>query len=157
MAEEKKEQVVHSIEDMDALLGESLESISDLIEYETPPAGRYKVKLAVEKKAINKKPGVALDYEILEVAELANAAEAPPKVGQHFSEFISFATDPQKAKEVIKARFKECVPASMSVVDALAAVNGMTLNLTVTIQKGKDAEGNLDGKLYPRIKNVLPA
>lgn len=155
---EQKENTIHSLEDMEALLGESLSNVADLPEYEVPPNGSYKLKLTFEKKLINKKPCLMFNYNVLEVIELANANDVAPDLtkGIQFGEMISFAGDPAMSQAVIKAKLTDlgthlgCADGDLGKL--IAGCDDAVITASVTRRIDKDDAT----KIYAKVRNILP-
>lgn len=72
--------------DAASILSADLSDIADLAGFSVPNNGYYKLSVAATQKEINSKSAIVLDYEVVEVMEMADPTAAPPVIGDKFGE-----------------------------------------------------------------------
>lgn len=82
MAEANRNEAFQNLEQ---LLGASLDDLDDLPSFECPPPGVYITMVTLEPKEVNKKDAIEASYTIVEVTELADPNSTPPVPGSKFS------------------------------------------------------------------------
>lgn len=133
------------------LLDTSLADVADLPTYlDYCPNGFYKLKVvSVEQKMVDMKndsgtkvpgPVIQFTYEILETLELEKESEKPIEGKAQFSETIFFHKDPEKGKEVVKAKFKDVAEKVgwTTVADVIANLAGMEIGAIVKSKQDKE-------------------
>jgi hypothetical protein len=72
--------------DVASLLDTELSDLASLEEFKVPPVGRYVMQVETETKDDGEHPKVVITYTMMEVKEVVNADDVPPKPGDKFSE-----------------------------------------------------------------------
>lgn len=165
MSKDAKDQVAADM--LDSLLDANLADVADLPEYlDYCPDGAYFVKcVKVEKKNVEIKdkekagqkkdaPVVQFTFAIQRTMELVDATKEQVKEGSQFSETVFFHSDADKAKEVIKAKYKGLAESQgwKTVGDIVSGLEGLEFVATIKSKKDKDAD-----KYYIQLNNAMPA
>lgn len=133
------------------LMNKGMQEIDDLPDFITPPNGSYKVRVGCEQKVQNDKPAVQFRYELLEVVELANPAEAKPAEKSIFTEtfYLNNEVGPKALKRHIKEVWDKL---GGSLGECLKSIDGQVYYVTTKQRKydSKDEVGP-DGKPVKRI------
>jgi hypothetical protein len=150
-----------------ALLDKNLSDVADLPEYlDYAPTGYYHLKMAkLEQKMVEIKdkdnggvkvpaPVIQFTFEVMAVLELEKAGEEPPKVGSRIGESVFFHKDPEKAMEVIKAKFAGLAESQgwNTVADIIAGIEGLEFGAVVKSKEDKEKKD----KFYIQVSNAKP-
>lgn len=139
------------------LLDRNLADVADLPEYlDKAPTGYYKLKVEdivyknveIQEKGKTGKtdaPTVQVEYSIQGILELEDQTipeEKHPKLGSRFAETFFMHNDPQKAIEVIKAKYKAIAEELKieKVSDLLEQMKGLDIGATVKSKADKNKE-----------------
>lgn len=70
------------------LMDSSLDALKDLPGFEVPPKGHYKLRVSLERKAVNDHPSIEAKCEVVETLELANKSETAVENGTKFGQLF---------------------------------------------------------------------
>lgn len=132
------------------LLNTDLNDLADLAGFDVPNNGYYKLSVDASTKEINNKPAVVLDYEVVEVLEMADPTATPPITGTKFGE--TFFLDNEFGVGNMKKALKPFADAfGVGNISALLEqIKGVSVFATVKQQADKKDTS----KIYARVSGT---
>lgn len=97
----------NNINAFDAIFDRQLEELAELPAFTPPPTGTYNLTCTVTYKTINSKPAVEASFKVLDCIEQADAAEAPAKPGQEFSNAFILLKDDKTRNDFAEGMMRE--------------------------------------------------
>lgn len=96
-----------AFDNVDDLLGATMDDVSELPPLAIPPTGSYTLKVSIARKEVGGKDALVTSYEVVEVHEVANEDEkGEVVVGQQFQNGTYTKKKDGKANEMGIAAFK---------------------------------------------------
>lgn len=134
-----------AFDNMEALLGASLDDLDDLPSFDCPPPGVYICSVTTDIKEVNKNDAVEASYTIQEVTELADANMKPPIAGSKFSTLFTL-------NEIGVGKLKEfCIPFGdkFGTKSIRELVNDKIKEVIVVVKVKNRKDKNDPDRIYP--------
>lgn len=136
--------------DVASLLDSNLDAIDDLPEFAVPPNGAYQLSVSFEFKEVNKHPCIEARHTIVQVLELENSQDNPPKVGDQFSQLFMLDNEfgQGNLKKYAKPFFERF---GLTQYKQLLTIGEVVIACSVKQRKDKDDKD----KVYGRVDNIV--
>jgi hypothetical protein len=148
--------------DLDSILDATLDDLADVPEFKPFAAGTHLATLTTETKLIQNKAAVEWKLTLVEVLELANPEDVPPKAGDTCSGAFIFKNNDGTKNELAEGQFKEMLRplqahlGTTSNRETLEAAQGVQVAVTMTQRAGKVGSTS-EGKFFPVVTSWVVA